>query len=408
MCAERNAVFAAVVAGQAHVRRDRGLRRCRLGAAVRRLPAGDVGVRAVAGGHLPPGRRAGRDDARRAAARAVRAVSHRSGLRRAGGTAQRGKSTLVNRLVGERVAAVSGRPQTTRRRSLGVVAGEEFQLVLVDLPGFQRPFDRLTERMQRSVDETLGDADAVVLVLNAPGGRWRRRPVRRPAGVRRGRAAMRDRAQQGRPAEARGDRRARSARQPSWAPFHALHPISALTGDGVGPLLDDLVACCRKGPAFFPPGVVSDQSVEQRIAEIIREATLSAPGRSCRTRSPWSSRRCCPRAAARPCVRATVLCETRSQKAILVGKGGEVVKAIGMAARPEIERLLDSPVISTFRSAPSRTGGATSRPSTAWAFRNLYQGCLAAPGGRRAGAGGYAASRPDELRIWRRRDMAPC
>ena len=76
----------------------------------------------------------------------------------------------MNRLVGERVVAVSDRPQTTRRRALGVVAGEDFQLVLVDLPGFQRPFDRLTERMQRAVDETLGDADAVVLVLTLAKG----------------------------------------------------------------------------------------------------------------------------------------------------------------------------------------------------------------------------------------------
>ena len=97
-------------------------------------------------------------------------AEHRSGLVALAGRPNSGKSTLVNRLVGEHVAAVSSRPQTTRRRALGAVTGDGWQMVLVDLPGITKPFDRLTERMQRAVDDTLADADAVVLMLNGQEG----------------------------------------------------------------------------------------------------------------------------------------------------------------------------------------------------------------------------------------------
>ena len=113
---------------------------------------------------------------------------HRSGLAALAGRPNVGKSTLVNRMVGEHVVAVSSRPQTTRRRALGAVNRDDAQLVLVDLPGFQKPFDRLTERMQRAVDETLADADVAVLVLDAttppgPGDRYVAERVLRPGGA---------------------------------------------------------------------------------------------------------------------------------------------------------------------------------------------------------------------------------
>ena len=135
-------------------------------------------------------------------------------------------------MVGEHVAAVSSRPQTTRRRALGAVNRADAQLVLVDLPGFQKPFDRLTERMQRAVDETLADADVAVLVLDATaplgaGDRYVAERVLRPGGapgiiVLNKVDLMR----------AAGDRWAIAAAA-ALGEFHALHPISALTGDGV-------------------------------------------------------------------------------------------------------------------------------------------------------------------------------
>jgi len=270
-------------------------------------------------------------------------VSHRSGFVALAGRPNAGKSTLVNRLVGERVAAVSDRPQTTRRRALGVVGGEGFQLVLVDLPGFQKPFDRLTERMQRSVDETLSDADAVVLVLNAQEGigAGDRFVARRafaegapPCVIALNKV---DLLKPARIAE-------RILDASDLGSFHALHPISALTGDGIAPLLADLVALLPEGPAFFPAGVVSDQTLEQRIAEIVREAALQRTREEVPHALAVVVDEVLPARRGAAVVRATVLCETRSQKAILVGKGGEMVKAIGVAARPEIERLLESPV----------------------------------------------------------------
>jgi len=270
-------------------------------------------------------------------------VSHRSGFVALAGRPNAGKSTLVNRLVGERVAAVSNRPQTTRRRALGVVAGEGYQLVLVDLPGVQRPFDRLTERMQRAVDETLGDADAVVLVLNGQegigaGDRYVARRVfaegAPPCVIALNKV---DKLKPAAIAE-------RIVEASELGEFHALHPISALTGDGVGPLLDDLAGLLPEGPAFFPAGVVSDQTLDQRIAEIIREATLERTREELPHAVAVVVEEVLPARRGAAVVRATVLCETRSQKAILVGKHGEMVKAIGTAARPEIERLLDSSV----------------------------------------------------------------
>ncbi|MDX6544890.1 MAG: GTPase, partial [Gaiellales bacterium] len=200
---------------------------------------------------------------------------HRSGLVALAGRPNAGKSTLVNRLVGEHVAAVSRRPQTTRRRALGAVAGDGWQLVLVDLPGFQKPFDRLTERMQRSVDETLADADAVVLMLNGPEGVG---PGDRHIAAR----AMREGAVPCLIAINKVDRMRPGAiaevivAADALGECHAIHPISALTGDGVEPLLADLVELLEQGPAYFPPGVTSDQTSEVRIGEAIREAALEA------------------------------------------------------------------------------------------------------------------------------------
>ena len=135
----------------------------------------------------------------------------KSGFVAVAGRPNVGKSTLVNALAGGKVAIVSDKPQTTRRRVMGIANGEDYQLVLADLPGFQRPRDALTERMQRTVDQSLEDVDAVLLVLSAR--------ERIGAGDRyiaetglRARRAGRDRAEQGRPAQARAHRRADAER----------------------------------------------------------------------------------------------------------------------------------------------------------------------------------------------------
>ena len=246
-----------------------------------------------------------------------------------------GKSTLVNALAGGKVAIVSDKPQTTRRRISAVVNGDGYQLVLVDLPGFQRPRDPMTERMQRTVDETLEDVDAFLFVLAADerlGGGDRFVAERvfaagpsvvialnkvdrlRPAGI----------AERIDEIAALGD-------------FHALHPVSAITGDGVDALRDELVALLPEGPAYFAVEQRTDLPIEVEVAELVREKALEL------------TREELPHAisvevdeldveAGR--VRALVYVETPSQKGIVVGKGGAMIKAIGTRARPEVERLL--------------------------------------------------------------------
>ena len=162
-----------------------------------------------------------------------------------------GKSTLVNALAGGKVAIVSDKPQTTRRRVMGIANGPDHQLVLADLPGFQRPRDPLTERMQRTVDQSLEEIDAVLLVLSArerigAGDRYIAERVFAlgvPVVIALNKV---DRLKPGHIAT-----QMKTAAQ--LGDFHALHPVSAKTGDGVPDLRDDLVALLPDGPQYFPP-----------------------------------------------------------------------------------------------------------------------------------------------------------
>jgi GTP-binding protein Era len=175
----------------------------------------------------------------------------RSGFVVVAGRPNVGKSTLVNALCGGKVAIVSDKPQTTRRRICGVVNGEDHQLVLVDLPGFQRPRDPLTERMQRTVDQAFEDVDAVLLVLDCrerigAGDRFvagRVFSLGVPVVIALNKI---DRLKPGHVAS-----QLQSAAR--LGPFHAVHPVSAKTGDGVGELRVELVDLLPEGPAYFPP-----------------------------------------------------------------------------------------------------------------------------------------------------------
>jgi len=261
----------------------------------------------------------------------------RSGIVAVAGRPNVGKSTLVNAICGGKVAIVSDKPQTTRRRIFGIANGDDYQLVLADLPGFQRPLDALTERMQQTVDAAFEEVDAVVLVLSAREriGAGDRFIAQRVFGLgvpvvialnKVDRLKPGHIAQQMNAAARLGD-------------FHALHPVSAKTGDGVGALRDELIALLPEGPLYFPPEQRSDLSPEAQIAELIREKAL------------WLTRDEVPHAISveldelgEKVVRAFILVETESQKQIVVGKGGAVVKEIGTRARPEIEAVLGHPV----------------------------------------------------------------
>jgi GTPase len=264
----------------------------------------------------------------------------RSGFVALAGRPNAGKSTLVNAIVADKVAIVSDKPQTTRREVRGIVTGSDWQLVLVDLPGVQRPRDALTERMQSQVERTLADADAALFVLN------------------------------GEQEIGAGDRFIADALKTSGVPTVTvlnkvdrlntprtvkalsaaadldvqgeLFPISAISGEGVDPVVEQLIALMPEGPFLYPPEETSDQSLEVRIAELVREQVLL------RTREevPHAVEVEIDEIEERDSdgllmVSARVWAETESQKGILVGAGGKMVRAVGTAARKEIEALLE-------------------------------------------------------------------
>ena len=257
----------------------------------------------------------------------------RSGFVAVAGRPNVGKSTLVNALCGGKVAIVSDKPQTTRRRIFGVANGDDWQLVLADLPGFQRPRDALTQRMQRTVDSSFEDVDAVLLVLDAREriGAGDRFIASRVFGLGVPVVVALNKVDRLKP----GHIASQMMSGAKLGEFHALHPVSAKTGDGVGELREELVALLPEGPAYFPREQRTDLPVEVQVAELVREKALQL------TRDEV------PHAVTveveemdEKVVRANVFVETDSQKQILVGKGGTMVRQIGTRARPEIEALL--------------------------------------------------------------------
>ena len=268
----------------------------------------------------------------------------RSALVGVAGRPNVGKSTLVNALCGAHVSIVSDKPQTTRRRVAGVLNGDEWQIVLLDLPGFQTPRDGLTGRMQRTVDETLADVDAILFVLDGtepPGAGDRFIATRVFAS--------------GTPvvlALNKIDRLSPVAigaaieRIAELGDFAALVPVSARTSDGVEHIRDELLVHASAGPALYPVDATSGDPVRLRIAELVREAALNRTREEVPHAVAVLVDELVPatrRSAAR--VTCDVLCDTESQKGILVGKGGAMIRAIGADARPEIERLLDAKVM---------------------------------------------------------------
>jgi GTPase len=253
-----------------------------------------------------------------------------------------GKSTLVNAIVGAKVAIVSDRPQTTRRaiRAIATDPGGEWQAVLVDLPGVQKPRDVLTERMQARVEAELAGADVVLLVLNGeqgvgPGDRFIARTLLG--------------AQLDLPVICAVNKCDRLNKPETVAALAAaaelevvdeIFPISARRGTGIAPLVERLAELMPEGPLLYPPEERSDQPSDVHLAELIREQVL----RRTREELPHAVEVELVEVAEREDglldVRADVWAESDSQKAILIGKRGKMVHDIGTAARRELEREL--------------------------------------------------------------------
>ena len=266
----------------------------------------------------------------------------RSGFVALAGRPNVGKSTFVNAVVGEKVAIVSDRPQTTRRAIRGVYGDRDCQMVLVDLPGVQRPRDALTARMARRVQQELEGSDAALLMLNGeqgvgPGDRFiaqRLADATLPVTIavnkvdRLSEAALLDVLQQA-------------------AELHEgaeVYPISARKGSGVPALVEHLSALMPEGPFMFAEGAISDLPLELRLAELVREAVIKRTFQELPhavealvEEIEWPREN-----LAR--VRALIWVESESQKGIVVGAAGRMIKAIGTAARRELERELGSQV----------------------------------------------------------------
>jgi GTPase len=274
-------------------------------------------------------------------------MAFRSGFVAVLGRPNTGKSTLINALVGRKVSIVSDKPQTTRSRIRGVLTTDGYQVVFTDTPGFHKPRTLLGERLNELVAESTHDVQAVVQVVDAA------------AGVGRGDAFV---------AERRVDpltclkvcavNKVDRIPKPQMLPqleaaaaltsFDHVVPVSALRGEGVGRLLEVLVEVLPEGPAYFPPGEVTDQPLEHRVAEIVREKALAL------------TREEVPHSIAVEVedlehedglvrISCRVLVERESQKGIVIGRGGEMLKRIGTRAREELEVLLSRKVFLELR-----------------------------------------------------------
>jgi GTPase len=257
----------------------------------------------------------------------------RSGFVAVAGRPNVGKSTLVNELCGGKVAIVSDKPQTTRRRIFGIANGDDYQLVLADLPGFQRPLDALTEHMQRTVDAAFEDVEAVLFVVSAREriGAGDRFIARRVFGLDVPVVIALNKVDRLSPAHIATQVETTA----HLGDFDALHPVSAKTGDGVAALREELVGLLPEGPLYYPSQQRTDLPVPVQIGELIREQAL----RLTRDEVPHAIT-VEVEEIEDSLVRAAVLVETESQKQIVVGKNGSMIRDIGKDARPEIEALL--------------------------------------------------------------------
>jgi GTPase len=262
----------------------------------------------------------------------------RSGFVAVIGRPNTGKSTLVNALVGRKVAIVSDKPQTTRRGVRAVLSSDDYQVVFTDTPGFHKPRTLLGSRLNDLVGEATQGVDAVVQVVDAR------------AGVGRGDAFVFERQLRdiGRPrfcAVNKLDLLRNREEVPQLEAAAALGawdeivPVSAKTGRGVGVLLDLLVERLPEGPAHYPTETLTDEPLEVRLAEIVREKALAVT----RQEVPHSIAVVVEELEESDSltkVHASLIVERDSQKGIVIGTGGGTLQTIGSRAREEIERVL--------------------------------------------------------------------
>lgn len=274
-------------------------------------------------------------------------MTFRSGFVAVIGRPNTGKSTLVNALVGRKVAIVSNKPQTTRRGVRAVLTSDDHQIVFTDTPGFHKPRTLLGSRLNDLVGQATHGVDAIVQVVDAADGVGRgdafvfERQVREFEGAKICAVNKLDVLRN----HHEVPQLQAAAEIGAW---DEVVPISAKTGRGVGVLRDLLAERLPEGPAYYPADAVTDQPLEVRLAEIVREKALAVT----RQEVPHSIAVVVEELEKQDTltkVHASLIVERDSQKGIVIGKGGETLKTIGSRAREEMEFLLDGKVFLDLR-----------------------------------------------------------
>lgn len=255
-----------------------------------------------------------------------------------------GKSTLLNRIIGEKVAIVSSKPQTTRTKILGVRTGDDYQLVLIDTPGIHKPHNKLGKRMEKYIYTATQDTDALLYVVDC----------------------------NIKPDELELEREALTGLKASGVPvilavnkidtvpklkllpildalkdlydFSDIVPISAQDGNNVDELLEKLTDVLKEGPKFFPDDTVTDQPERQIVSEFIREKALRLLNREIPHGIAVEIEKMQKKPNGTYEILAAIYCEKQSHKGIIIGKSGEKLKKIGSFARTDIERFLGAKV----------------------------------------------------------------
>lgn len=271
---------------------------------------------------------------------------HRSGFVGIIGKPNVGKSTLLNYFIGEKVSIVSAWPQTTRRRILGVLTRPEAQVIFLDTPGFHEPQHALGRSMMEATKAVIEEADVLLVMVDGPKGLNAADQAIFDAIKRVVKANTKTGRQ---PAALLAVNKVDIAKKPRLLPlleacaktglFADCIPVSALTGDQMDILLKEIISRLPEGPQWYDPKQTTDQTETQRIEELIREQILAAT----RQEVPHAVAVIIEQMEESPKlikVQATIIVERPGQKAILIGRGGSMLKTIGQAARKELERLL--------------------------------------------------------------------
>ena len=255
-----------------------------------------------------------------------------------------GKSTLLNRIIGEKVAIVSSKPQTTRTKILGVYTEKDLQLVLIDTPGIHKPHNKLGKRMEKYIYTATQDIDALVYVVDCNIKDDEIELEKEPLGGLK---------TAGIPvilAVNKIDTKQRLELLPvldklqNMYDFEAIVPISAKEGENMPELFEKLKECVNEGPKFFPDDVITDQPERQIVSEYIREKALRLLNKEIPHGIAVEIERMKRRDNGTYEILAAIYCEKQSHKGIIIGKGGAKLKQIGQQARADIEKFLDSKV----------------------------------------------------------------